>query len=333
MREGLEVSKNTELLGVKVKSETKDRIATITEKAKAAGMIEFNGDIFDLFVERFQHDELSTRLEYGADLKELNQITRRINDIFINQAERNETNIKNINSQHEMIASDLNQVILELKEKRKELQEEVAEKADKIKELNALASANQERIKEIEEVLNGYIERIDEQKTIIEEKDEKIVNKNELISQKEEVISTMKEDIALNEELKREIDSLKNQIIVFDQTIISKNEELKKQKDNLEFECQKRVFAREQELNKEKGKEIRKIQDDLTTETKRYQERYEKTLENIEKLRSANYELRVSLDREKSDNERKESVIDSKDKTIEELKKTIQQLEAASKEK
>lgn len=127
------MSKNTELLGVKVKSETKERIAELTEKAKSAGMIEFNGDIFDLFVERFQHDELTKKMEYGADLKELNQITRRINDIFVNLAERNETNLNNINSKHELIASDLKDEIYELKEKRKGLQEQLTEKNNKIR--------------------------------------------------------------------------------------------------------------------------------------------------------------------------------------------------------
>ena len=250
------MSKNTELLGVKVKSETKDRIAELTEKAKTAGMIEYNGDIFDLFVERFQHDELTKKMEYGADLKELNQITRRINDIFVNLAERNETNLNNLNSQHEMIASGLKEEILELKEKRKALQDELTEKNNKINELTDVTRVNQERQKELEEVLNGYVERIEEQKTIIEEKDEKIANKNELISLKEEAIAAMKEDIALNDELNKQISSLKNEIAGLEQNITSKIEELKKQKESLEFECQKRVFAREQELNKKKKKKL-----------------------------------------------------------------------------
>lgn len=327
------MSKNTELLGVKVKSETKERIAELTEQAKTAGMIEFNGDIFDLFVERFQHDELTKRMEYGADLKELNQITRRINDIFVNLAERNETNLNNINSQHELIASDLKEEIHELKEKRKVLQEELTEKNNKINELTDITKVNQDRQKELEEVLNGYIERIEEQKTIIEEKDEKIANKNELISLKEEAIAAMKEDIALNDELNKQISSLKDKIAGLEQNIALKIEELKKQKESLEFECQKRVFSREQELNKEKEKEIKHIQDELSKETKRYQDKYEKVLEEKEKLRSANYELRATLDRESSENERKASVIVSKDKRIEELEEKIKVMEAASKKK
>ncbi|MDQ0271132.1 hypothetical protein [Cytobacillus purgationiresistens] len=327
------MSKNTELLGVKVKSETKDRISELTEKAKAAGMIEFNGDIYDLFVERFQHDELSTKMEYGADLKELNQITRRINDIFVNLAERNETNLEDLRNQHDNMTIGLNEEIKELKEKNNEIKGLLTEKDNKMKELTELLKVNQERMKELEGVQNGYTERIVEQKSIIDEKEEKIATKNEMISQKEEVISAMKEDIAQNDKLKKDIDSLHTEITVLQQTIASKDEELKKQKESLEFECQKRVFACEQELNKEKAKEIKVIQDHLTKEMNRSQEKYEKVLGEKDKLMNANYELKVTLDREQSDNEKKESVIASKEKEIAELMNKIQQLEASSKKK
>jgi hypothetical protein len=49
---------------------------------------------------------------------------------------------------------------------------------------------------------------------------------------------------------------LNTEITRLQQTIASKNDELKKQKESLDFECQKHVFSREQELNKEKVNEI-----------------------------------------------------------------------------
>lgn len=332
-RRFLKMSKNTELLGVKVKADTKDRINEIIEKAKSAGMIEFNGDIFDLFIERFQHDELATKMEYGADLKELNQITRRINDIFINLAERNETNLDDLKSQHEKNTLALHEEIQGLKEKKKETQDLLTEKGNKIKELTKLVEVNQERIKELEGLQNSQMERIEEQKSIIDEKNEKIATKNEIISQKEEDISAMKEDIAQLDELKKKAQQTNNTLVQLQKHIEEKNLELKRQKENLEFECQKRVFAREQELNKEKATEIKNIQDRLTKELSRSQEKYEKLLGEKDKLMNANYELQISLDREQSDNERKESIIASKEKENEELKKKIQQLESASKKK
>lgn len=327
------MSKNTELLGVKVKADTKDRIFEITEKAKTAGMIEFNGDIYDLFVERFQHDELANKMEYGADLKELNQITRRINDIFLNLAERNGTNLGNLQNQYENKSLGLNEEITDLKVKNKELRESLTEKDSNNNELTNLLRINQERIKELEAVQNGYIERIEEQKLIIDEKEEKIVTKNEIISQKEEAISAMKDDIAKNNQLKKELNSVTAAIVGYQRTVDSKNEELKKQKESLEFECQKRVFAREKALNKDKSDEIKVIQNQLTKETNRYQEKYENVLGEKDKLMSANYELKTSLDREQSNNEKKESIIASKEKEILELKTKIQQIEAASKKK
>lgn len=61
---------------------------------------------------------------------------------------------------------------------------------------------------------------------------------------------------------------MNTEITRLQQTIDSKNDELKKQKESLDFECQKRVFSREQELNKEKANEIKVIQDQLTKEVR-----------------------------------------------------------------
>lgn len=322
--------KNTELLGVKVKPKTKDAITEITEKAKAAGMIEFNGDVFDLFIERFQYDELSKKMEYGADLKELQHITRRINDIFINLAERNETNLDNLKIGHEEIVSRLNDEINELKINKKELQEKLTEKNNELVGLTDSIKANQERMKELEDVQNGFAERIEEQKSIIDDKNNQIANKNELISQKEEAIAAMKDDIALNGELKKTIDSLNAEIARLNQTIEIKNEELQKQKDNLEFACQKRVFAREQELNKEKAEEIKQLQAmhakeirEIQGHVNRYQERYEKVLDEKDKLTSNVYELRVTLDQTQSQNEQKDATIAELTKRIEELENEL----------
>lgn len=320
------IEKNNEMLGVKVKSKTKETIAEITEKAKAAGMIEYNGDIFDLFVERFQHDELSKKMAYGSDLKELQQITRRVTDIFVNLAERNETNLENLQNQHEKVVTDLQEEIIELKEKRKELQDKLTDKHNEIVELTDLTIVNSGRINELEEAQTGLVERIDEQKSMIDEKSNQIANKNELISQKEETIAAMKEDIALNGELKKEIATLNDKVIGLNQTIELKDEEFQKQKESLEFICQKRVFAKEQELNKEKANEIKQIQEQHSKEIKeiqekmdRYQEKYENVLEEKDKLRSANYELKATLDQIRNQLEQKDSLISDLHKKIESL--------------
>ncbi|MDC3424252.1 hypothetical protein NC797_06985 [Aquibacillus sp. 3ASR75-11] len=53
----------------------------------------------------------------------------------------------------------------------------------------------------------------------------------------------------------------------------------------------------------------------------RSQEKYEKALEEKDKLMNANYELKITLERERSDGEKKESVIALKESKIAELKK------------
>jgi chromosome segregation ATPase len=137
----------------------------------------------------------------------------------------------------------------------------------------------------------------------------------------------MRDDILQIENLKKNIDSLEKKVTGLEQVIALKTEELKKQKDSLEFECQKRVFAREKELDKEKANEIKLIQDDLTKEVNRYQEKYEKTLTEKDKLISANYELQTTLEREHMDKERRDAELSSKNKEIEELRGKINQLE------
>lgn len=317
------MSDNTELLGVKVKPETKKEIEKLIGEAKTAGMIELKGDIFDLFVEQFQRDEMAKKMAYGADLKELSQITRRINEIFVNLSQRNETNEEDLRIEHNKIADNLKLEINELKDKINTFKESLNEKTQQNSELVDKNTAYKERITELEEVQNGYIERIEEQKTIIDEKDEKINNKNELISEKEEAIAAMKEDIAQVNDLRALNDSLNNKISKLEQLITSKDDDLQRQKESLEFECQKRVFAREQVLNKEKSEALEKLQDHLSLEIKRYQDKYEKVLEEKEKLRSANYELKATIDQVQNDNERKDILIADNDKEIEELKKRI----------
>lgn len=313
------IEKNAEMLGVKIKASTKTIINDLIEKAKQAGMIEYNGDIFDLFVKNFQQDELAKKMEYGADLKELQQITRRINDIFVNLAERNESNIADINTKHGFELHNLNEDILELKESKKKLQEKLTERDDYINELTSTIKVNQERNKELEEVHIGYIERLEEQKSLIDEKNNQINNKNEIISDKEVEIAAMREDIAKNKELKSHINDLDKEILSLHGMIEDKNAELVRQKESMEFECQKRIFAREQELNKEKAEEIRVIQEQMNKQ----QDKYEKLLDEKDKLRSAYYELKTTIDQEQSKNEKYENTIGELQSRIKELENKL----------
>jgi len=322
------IEKNAEMLGVKIKASTKTIINDLIEKAKQAGMIEYNGDIFDLFVKNFQQDELAKKMEYGADLKELQQITRRINDIFVNLAERNESNIADINTKHGFELHNLNEDILELKESKKKLQEKLTEKDDYINELTSTIKVNQERNKELEEVHIGYIERLEEQKSLIDEKTNQIDNKNEIISDKVVEIESMREDIAKNKELKSHINVLDKEILSLHGMIEDKNAELVRQKESMEFECQKRIFAREQELNKEKAEEIRVIQEQMNKQ----QDKYEKLLDEKDKLRSAYYELKTTIDQEQSKNEKYENTIGELQRENNDYELTINDLQSRIKE-
>lgn len=289
------MSGNTEMLGVKVKLETKERIGKLIDQAKEAGMIEFNGDIYDLFVQNFEQDELAKRMAYGADLKEMQQITSRITDVFINLAQRNDTNLSILNEEHVKALQDKNEDLVELKEKRKELQELLAEKEIEVNQLTALQVVNEDRVNELEKVNQGYTERIEEQKGLIEDRDDKILIKNGLISEKEEAISRMKEDIAENQALKDKISALNTQTEDLKKVITNKDEEIIKQKENLEFECQKRVFEKREELTKEREIELINIREKHSAEVQRYQERYEDLIHKNSELNNEVYKLKSQM--------------------------------------
>src|SRR5690625_4007622 len=129
------MSGNTEMLGVKVKPKTKEQISELIDQAKESGMIEYNGDIYDLFVQNLAKDELAKKMSYGADLKEMQQITTRITDIFINLAQRNNSNISIIKEEHAIDLKNQLDDLTELKEKQKELQALIVEKDEENEKL------------------------------------------------------------------------------------------------------------------------------------------------------------------------------------------------------
>jgi|GEM_PF-6519987 len=289
------MSGNTEMLGVKVKPETKEQISELIDQAKESGMIEYNGDIYDLFVQNFAKDELAKKMSYGADLKEMQQITSRITDIFINLAQRNDTNLSIMKEDHAIELQNQLDDLTELKEKQKELQALIVEKDEAIEQLTSLQSANDYRVIELEKLNVSYVERIEEQKVLIEDRDDKISIKNELISEKEEDISNMKEDIAENQTLKGEISTLYKQIDELQRIISNKEEEISKQKDNLEFECQKRVFEKREELAKEREEQIANIRKEHHEEIKQYQGKYEELLHSNTEINNNLYELKLKI--------------------------------------
>lgn len=295
MKEMKTMSGNTDMLGVKVKPDTKERISELIEQAKEAGMIEYNGDIYDLFVQNFEKDKLAKKMSYGADLKEMQQITSRITDIFINLAQRNDTNLSILKEDHdEELQSQLDD-LTELKEKRKELQDSIIEKDEAIEQLTSLQQANDDRVAELEKLNISYAERIEEQKNTIDDRDDKISIKNELISSKEEEISNMREDIEKNHVLKDQIDALNKELQELNVEIAFKNEEIIKQKDNLEFECQKRVFKKREELSKEREEELNTIREKHQVEIERYQEKYEKLLHKNTEINENVFTLRTQI--------------------------------------
>lgn len=327
----MDKEKNTELLGIKVKPTTKKLIGETIEQAKAAGMIENQGDMIELLLEHFQHEQLSKKMAYGADIKELNSITRRINEIFIHLAQRNDSVISDMEATHENQLQQKITKIQELKDEIESLNEKLTNKSNEYNKLTETNKVNLSRITELEKMEATYTERIVEQKTIIIERDEKIASINNIIVEKENLITSMKEDINKVNELKRRVVELEEQTENLKLDLKDKEadiqemadqhqEQLQREKESLEFLCQQQLFKREKELDLEKTNELKELREELTNEVKYYQTRYEAVLNEKDKLNSQNYELKVSLDRDKNNITRLEALLKERDKEIAVLK-------------
>ena len=205
--------------------------------------------------------------EYGSQIKQVNELTVRIGEIFSSVIKQSTTKSELEVSKYEKLKTESSEELRELKEKVKDMKEQLEKEK---KESNENWHAKYKLEKEIEELKadsqkrnTEFEERIIELKTALQEKEEKIASKNEKVDQLEKQIESMQRDLSANEELKVTVLQLRGDIELLQK---QHEDELK----NKDFELERALFAKEKGLQEafnqqfqEQSRKIESVRDQL----------------------------------------------------------------------
>ena len=230
-------------------------------------------------------------LNISEDINELQALTNRMVDIFINSVERTkvkELELNNLNkefnSKKETEIEELKEEVNKLKEenkKIKELNKEIEKRDEKIKSLNRdldqlkgfnemLEEKNKEMEKAVFEV-NSIKENEVKMKEFISNLEKDIMNLNSNIKEKDILLESTKDKLnALEGKYEKDIENLKSQNTSISQMEKEKlNLEFQRELLNLEQQYKEKLTLRENELNgkimtlmekrEEDGEVIRKL--------------------------------------------------------------------------
>ena len=242
---------------------------------------------------------LENDVEFGSQIKQVNELTNRIGEIFASVIKQAGTKSELDIAKYEKLKKESSDEILSLKVKLKnsteELDQEKIESANnwhgKFKlesELDELKADKQKQSTEYEDRITElkadkqkqsaeYEDRITELKNLIQEKDEKIATKNEKIDELEKEIENMQREISVNRELKTSLLHLQEE-----------NETLKRQHadelKNKDFIIERSLFEKEKEL-----------QEAFNNQLQEQINRTESIREKLEEKRDETTELRERL--------------------------------------
>lgn len=266
--------------GVKVSEELKGQIIKLIEQ-EGIPVKDFMQNMVNVYNVEKAKQQMP---EVAVDLKELQTITQRINNIYLNIGYRIETLVKD---KEEQISKDLSikeTLIFELREK-------IAKEEDKNKELEDNCSSLKkekelllERSKEIKdnlETLNALLKEYKE--------------KNELLSEKVSLLEPYKDKIVSLEEMVenqfnqiRDLEAFVSQLQASEKKIIQEKEDMQKvceaslQEAYLKFEEQLHKVEEQKQLELDKA--ILKKEKDHANSVKELQEEYMKEIKSQQTL-------------------------------------------------
>jgi len=224
---------------------------------------------------------LENDAEFGSQIKQVNELTNRIGEIFSSVIKQAGTKSELDIAKYEKLRKESSDEILSLKGKLKnskeELEQQRKETANNWHEKFKLENELDELKAEKQKLSAEYEERITELKNLIQEKDEKIATKNEKIDELEKEIENMQREISANRELKASLLHLQEE-----------NETLKRQHadelKNKDFIIEKSLFEKEKEL-----------QEAFNNQLQEQINRTESIREKLEEKRDETTELRERL--------------------------------------
>ena len=139
-----------ELFNAKVESEVKDKMLELTERYTNEGIIREKGDIVNIAAELLERNLTVQTPRAVIGIEELDQLTSRINRLFVNTIEQNNTHIQVLKVEHEEKFEKAKITIDSLLEEKLGLNEELTESKAKLQELTGLTKVNQKKAEELE---------------------------------------------------------------------------------------------------------------------------------------------------------------------------------------
>lgn len=304
--------KITGQIGGKVNDEELElRFKSLLKQLKVSrGLFTFSEQLRAL-LDEVDKSQLASEMSYGSQLTELNQLTARISEVFVNLAKQNETDRIYNQRMHEEETKKKDEAINDLKESVKTLSED-------LKSQNATLTETKDAYTKSQEDISGFKGRIEDQSNTIEALKSQLTTKNDVISTQATNIKNMEQAISQNNELKLSLDQLEEEILTLKE---SQANEIKQK----EFEFKNRLFEKEKSLQESFQNRIEKIQDQAND---KYEERL---VANMEKHENRVNALLTEISTEKVSHQQKVHELQEKlNQQLNTIKKITDELNTAN---
>ena len=288
-----------ELFNAKVESEVKDKMLELTERYTNEGIIREKGDIVNIAAELLERNLTVQTPRAAVGIEELDKLTSRINRLFVNAIEQNNTYIQTLKVEHEEKFEKAKITIDSLLEEKLGLNEELTESKAKMKELIESTKVNQEKTEELENDNKEKSKYI----TLLEDKNEENLSKIKELLKFEQQNKELKQD---SNQKAEEIDSLNKRIEEIEAALKIQEQDHKINIQQLEISSKDALLNLDKELSTKFNKQIDEVRNKRDEYIEKYnnkvsalQEKYDALFAESQKLEVENQILSSQLDTEK----------------------------------
>ena len=306
--------------GVKMPEELKKQIENLIKDSGLRTGKDFMQNLINNYVVEKTKENIP---DVAADLKELQTITQRTNDIYLNMGYR----IENINKANEKESqeqlSKKDSIILDLQNKIESINFQnttleatsktiINENKDQLQRVNELTESNN-NIKALIEEYKSKNDMILGQLNKYEKYPDEIVSlKNEIVVVKDELFKAHSLNVTNESQLMSKdqtINSLKDKANILSVSIdnikVQNNDEIKKTKEESKIEVEKGIAdttkaknaeMREEiiSLKEEQQEKIQSVQNEYTSKINEYQDKYKSLLDELEHFKAAVQEKEIT---------------------------------------
>lgn len=288
-----------ELFNAKVESDVKDKMLELTERYTNEGIIREKGDIVNIAAELLERNLTVQTPRAAVGIEELDKLTSRINRLFVNAIEQNNTYIQTLKVEHEEKFEKAKITIDSLLEEKLGLNEELTESKAKMKELIESTKVNQEKTEELENDNKEKSKYI----TLLEDKNEENLSKIKELLKFEQQNKELKQD---SNQKAEEIDSLNKRIEEIEAALKIQEQDHKINIQQLEISSKDALLNLDKELSTKFNKQIDEVRNKRDEYIEKYnnkvsalQEKYDALFAESQKLEVENQILSSQLDTEK----------------------------------